>query len=213
MITRLSGYLTDDTVFKLIDTKLDALLRKYNITHPVYLCHSLGCLVAVHAATHDPNSIVIALNMPVGLGRTLGRGIAFAYQVAMTLLTNGRTAARRYADAMIYFGQAHLDMQSAEVLDFINASTQRYHAIRWNDLTLLLRCSTLWLHRRGPWRPSVFVIQGACDPLFRIDDERRLMIQIPQAEFATVAGAHVLPLTNPDDVIRALDRMFTAKRR
>lgn len=206
------GYLADETVFNLVRQGVEAAVRKHRITAPVYVCHSLGCFIGLHAASREIGAHVIAINMPA----TPWHGFRHAFHVAARTvavgLKRGWQEAGLYRDSRIYFGSHSINTLSQQRLHHARTQANRYTRPRRRDVALFLK-SVLLEHRpKGPHAPRVMLLHGELDPLAPERDMPRFQKRLPRSYFVTVDGAHVLPVTHPDDVIRAIDEFLADAR-
>jgi pimeloyl-ACP methyl ester carboxylesterase len=209
-VVEYSGYLADETIFDLIRAGVQDIVARRGITAPVYVCHSLGCFVGLDAASREPGASVIAINMPASPWHGFRRACVAAARMTQIATTRGITEANHYRDNWIYFGRATIDDHARQRLKQLQGKTNCYRTPRRRDTALFLKSVMLEHRRQGPHMPRVLVLQGDSDPIAPERDGVALQNRLPNSVLVTIGGAHVLPVTHPRDVVRAIEGFLSA---
>ena len=202
------GYLADETVFNFIRAGIEQALARHGITTPVYVCHSLGCFVGLDAASRQERACVIAINMPASPWSGFRRAFVAGLRMIRIAGARGIAEAADFRNSLVYFGRPHIDDLARLRLKRIRQGTNCYTVPRRQDMALFLKAALLEHRPRGPHVPRVLVLQGDSDPIAPARDEASLRKRLPRSLLVTLRGAHVLPVTHPRDVVRAVEEFF-----
>lgn len=210
-IVERAGYLADDTVFNLIRDGIADAVTRHGTAAPVYVCHSLGCFVGLHAASREPDAIVIAINMPASPWHGFRRAAAVVARMTQIARRQGIAEANQFRDSLVYYGRPGIDDLTRQRLKRIRRQVNCYVAPRRQDTALFLKTVMLEHRRKGPHAPRVLLLQGDSDPIAPAHQVNLLRNRLPDATLVTIDGAHVLPVTHPREVVRAVERFLPAE--
>ena len=199
------GYLADETVFHFVRDGIAQAVARNGIAAPVYVCHSLGCFVGLDLASREPGAIVIAINMPASPWHGFRDVFAAGLRMLRVCCTRGMAAAAEFRTSFVYVGRPAMDDLSRQRLKQARQQTNCYTTPRPTDIALFLKAVWLEHRRRGPHRPRVLLVQGDLDPIAPARDLAALQRRLPFCSIVTLHGAHVLPVTHPRDVVRAIE--------
>jgi pimeloyl-ACP methyl ester carboxylesterase len=209
-IVERAGYLADESVFSFIrDGIADAVMRR-GIATPIYVCHSLGCFVGLHAASREKDALVIAINMPASPWHGFRRAAGVVARMTRIARRQGLAEANQFRDSLVYYGRPGIDDLTRQRLKRIRRQVNCYVTPRRQDTALFLKTVMLEHRPKGPHRPRVLLLQGDSDPIAPAHHVNLLRRRLPNAILVTIDGAHVLPVTHPQHVVRAVERFLTA---
>ena len=204
------GYLADETVFNFIRAGIADAAARCGMMAPIHVCHSLGCFVGLDAASRQPDAIVIAINMPVSPWHGFRRAAGVVARMTRLVSQQGASEANHFRDSLIYFGSHSIDDLTRQRLKRIRQRTRGYSAPRRQDTALFLKTVMLEHRPKGPHLPRVLLVQGDRDPIAPVRHVNLLRDRLPNATLMAIDGAHVLPVTHPQDVVRAVESFLQA---
>lgn len=206
-----SGFMTDNSVFDRVREEIALICAENEFRGRVLLGFSLGCLIAVHNATYASSALVVAVSMSGGPASILRQVSKLAVKALNARFKGGVTSVRGFVEAQLFFGTETVDAQSAGIMDGINAELDRHRYPRLVDLALFVRYLLVAWKKSGPFNPNVVILQGTRDPLLGPNDRSGVLRRCPDATVALIEGSHVLPLTNPLEVVASV-RDFCANQ-
>lgn len=205
-----AGYLADETVFNFVRDGIAQALTGRGVAAPVFICHSLGCFVGLDAASREPDAIVIAINMPASPWHGFRRAAVTVARMTQIASRKGVAEANQFRDNWVYFGSQNVDDLSRQRLKCIRRNIHGYSTPRRQDTALFLKTIMLEHRPKGPHAPRVLLLQGRRDPIAPAHDVNLLRRRVPYATLVTIDGGHVLPVTHPQEVVRAVESFLPA---
>jgi pimeloyl-ACP methyl ester carboxylesterase len=204
-IVERAGYLADHTVFTFIRSGIAEAVARHGVTAPVHVCHSLGCFVGLDAASREPGAIVIAINMPASPWHGFRRAAGVVARMTQIARRQGIVEASQFRDSYVYYGRPGMDDLTRQRLKRIRRHVNHHVTPRRQDTALFLRTVMLEHRAKGPFLPRVLLLQGDRDPIAPAHHANLLRKRLPHSALVTIDGAHVLPVTHPLEVVRAVD--------
>lgn len=205
-----AGYLADHTVFSFVREGIADAVSRHGVTAPVHVCHSLGCFVGLHAASRQPDAIVIAINMPASPWHGFRRAAGVVARMTQVARRQGIAEAHEFRDSYVYFGRPSMDDLTRQRLKRIRRQVSYHARPRRQDTALFLKTAMLEHRPKGAHRPRVLLLHGDGDPIAPPHHVNLLRRRLPHATLVTIEGAHVLPVTHPQAVIRAVESFLRA---
>jgi pimeloyl-ACP methyl ester carboxylesterase len=210
-IVERAGYLADESVFNLVRAGIADAVARHRVTVPVHVCHSLGCFVGLDAASREPGAIVIAINMPASPWHGFRRAAGVVARMTQIARREGIAEASQFRDSYVYFGRPGMDDLKRQRLKRIRRHVNHHVTPRRQDTALFLRTVMLEHRPKGSFQPRVLLVQGGRDPIAPAHHAKLLRNRLPYSALVTIDGAHVLPVTHPLEVVRAVEGFLAAE--
>jgi pimeloyl-ACP methyl ester carboxylesterase len=204
-IVERAGYLADESVFNLVRSGIADAVMRHEIAAPVHVCHSLGCFVGLHVASREPGAIVIAINMPASPWHGFRRAAGVVGRMTQIARRQGIVEASEFRDSYVYYGRPGMDDLARQRLKRIRRHISHHVTPRRQDTALFLRTVMLEHRAKGPLLPRVLLVQGDRDPIAPVHHANLLRKRLPHSTLVTIDGAHVLPVTHPQEVVHAVE--------